>query len=57
MAHAVSFEHPSSLLHDIGPHPEQPARITVINEALAALVRNPNEELLLQATLLRLGPT
>jgi DNA polymerase-3 subunit delta' len=28
--------------------------LTVINEALDALVRNPNEELLLQATLLRL---
>lgn len=28
--------HDSSLLHDIGPHPEQPARITAIREALEA---------------------
>jgi len=32
----VLFQHPSSLLHDVGPHPEQPARILAINEALAA---------------------
>lgn len=31
--------------------------LTVLNQALDALVRNPNEELLLQATFLRLGPT
>lgn len=37
VASAVLFQHPSSLLHDIGPHPEQPARITAINEALAAV--------------------
>ena len=36
---------------------EAASALTVINEALDALVRNPNEELLLQATLLRLGPT
>jgi len=32
----VFLEHPSSLEHDTGPHPEQPARITAIQEELAA---------------------
>jgi acetoin utilization deacetylase AcuC-like enzyme len=32
----VFLEHPSSLEHDTGPHPEQPARITAITEELAA---------------------
>ncbi|CAN5616328.1 hypothetical protein BH24ACT4_BH24ACT4_05590 [soil metagenome] len=32
------------------------AALTTINEALDALVRNPNEELLLQSLLLRLPP-
>jgi acetoin utilization deacetylase AcuC-like enzyme len=36
MAAPVLFHHPSSLQHDPGPHPEQPARIVAIEEALAA---------------------
>jgi acetoin utilization deacetylase AcuC-like enzyme len=32
----VWLEHPSSLLHDTGPHPERPARITAIQQELAA---------------------
>ncbi|MDX6683980.1 MAG: hypothetical protein QOF86_108, partial [Baekduia sp.] len=36
MAAPVLFHHPSSLLHDPGPHPEQPARIVAIEKALAA---------------------
>jgi acetoin utilization deacetylase AcuC-like enzyme len=34
MAAPVLFHHPSSLQHDPGPHPEQPARIVAIEEAL-----------------------
>jgi acetoin utilization deacetylase AcuC-like enzyme len=36
MAAPVLFHHPSSLEHDPGPHPEQPARIVAIEEALEA---------------------
>jgi acetoin utilization deacetylase AcuC-like enzyme len=36
MADPVLFTHPSSLKHDTGPHPEQPARIVAIEEALEA---------------------
>jgi acetoin utilization deacetylase AcuC-like enzyme len=36
MAAPVLFHHPSSLQHDTGPHPEQPARITAIERELAA---------------------
>ncbi|HMJ35335.1 MAG TPA: histone deacetylase [Baekduia sp.] len=36
MADPVLFHHASSLLHDPGPHPEQPARITAIEQAMAA---------------------
>jgi acetoin utilization deacetylase AcuC-like enzyme len=36
MADPVLFHHASSLDHDPGPHPEQPARITAIEGALAA---------------------
>ena len=36
MADPVLFHHASSLDHDPGPHPEQPARITAIEAALAA---------------------
>lgn len=36
MADPVLFSHPSSLQHDPGPHPEQPARMTAIAEALEA---------------------
>ena len=32
----VFLEHPSSLQHDTGPHPEQPARITAIQDELEA---------------------
>ena len=32
----VWLEHPSSLLHETGPHPEQPARIMAIEHELAA---------------------
>jgi acetoin utilization deacetylase AcuC-like enzyme len=32
----VWIEHPSSLLHETGPHPEQPARIAAIERELAA---------------------
>ncbi len=32
----VFLAHPSSLRHDTGPHPEQPARITAIEEELRA---------------------
>jgi acetoin utilization deacetylase AcuC-like enzyme len=32
----VWLEHPSSLLHETGPHPEQPARIMAIERELAA---------------------
>src|SRR5690242_19113849 len=32
----VFLEHPSSLQHDTGPHPEQPARITAIQQELEA---------------------
>ena len=32
----VWLEHPSSLLHETGPHPEQPARITAIERELSA---------------------
>jgi acetoin utilization deacetylase AcuC-like enzyme len=35
MAAPVLFHHPSSLEHDPGPHPEQPARIVAIERALA----------------------
>ncbi len=34
MAAPVLFHHPSSLEHDPGPHPEQPARIVAIERAL-----------------------
>jgi acetoin utilization deacetylase AcuC-like enzyme len=33
----VFLEHPSSLQHDTGPHPEQPARITAIQSELETL--------------------
>ena len=33
---SVFLEHPSSLEHDTGPHPEQPARITAIERELSA---------------------
>jgi acetoin utilization deacetylase AcuC-like enzyme len=33
----VLLEHPSSLDHDTGPHPEQPARIVAIDSHLSAL--------------------
>ena len=33
---AALFQHPSSLLHDVGPHPEQPARLRAIDAALEA---------------------
>ncbi len=36
MAAPVLFHHPSSLQHDPGPHPEQPARIVATENALAA---------------------
>jgi acetoin utilization deacetylase AcuC-like enzyme len=36
MAATVLYRHPSSLDHDNGPHPEQPARITAIERALSA---------------------
>src|ERR1044071_1841343 len=36
MAAPVLFHHPSSLEHDPGPHPEQPARIVAIERALEA---------------------
>jgi acetoin utilization deacetylase AcuC-like enzyme len=36
MAAPVLFSHASSLLHDPGPHPEQPARIVAIQRALEA---------------------
>ncbi|WCB95595.1 Histone deacetylase-like amidohydrolase [Baekduia alba] len=36
MARPVLLSHPSSLLHDPGPHPEQPARIVAIERALEA---------------------
>jgi acetoin utilization deacetylase AcuC-like enzyme len=36
MAAPVLFHHESSLGHDPGPHPEQPARITAIEQALEA---------------------
>ncbi|HEV7494594.1 histone deacetylase [Baekduia sp.] len=36
MAAPVLFHHPSSLQHDPGPHPEQPARIVAIERALEA---------------------
>jgi acetoin utilization deacetylase AcuC-like enzyme len=36
MAPPVLFRHPSSLQHDPGPHPEQPARMVAIERALAA---------------------
>lgn len=36
MARPVLFSHPSSLQHDPGPHPEQPARIVAIERALEA---------------------
>jgi acetoin utilization deacetylase AcuC-like enzyme len=36
MARPVLFSHPSSLQHDTGPHPEQPARMTAIAEAMEA---------------------
>ena len=32
----IFLAHPSSLQHDAGPHPEQPARITAIERELAA---------------------
>jgi acetoin utilization deacetylase AcuC-like enzyme len=34
-APAVILRHPSSLEHDMGPHPEQPARITAIERELS----------------------
>jgi acetoin utilization deacetylase AcuC-like enzyme len=36
MVAPVLFHHPSSLRHDPGPHPEQPARIVAIERALEA---------------------
>jgi len=36
MAAPVLFSHDSSLLHDPGPHPEQPARMVAIERALEA---------------------
>jgi acetoin utilization deacetylase AcuC-like enzyme len=36
VAAPVLFSHPSSLLHDPGPHPERAARITAIEQALEA---------------------
>jgi acetoin utilization deacetylase AcuC-like enzyme len=36
MARPVLFSHPSSLQHDPGPHPEQPARMTAIADAMEA---------------------
>ena len=33
---SVFLDHPSSLAHDTGPHPEQPARIVAIERELAA---------------------
>jgi acetoin utilization deacetylase AcuC-like enzyme len=36
MAAPVLYHHPSSLQHDPGPHPEQPARIVAIERALEA---------------------
>jgi acetoin utilization deacetylase AcuC-like enzyme len=36
VAAPVLFSHPSSLQHDPGPHPEQPARIVAIERALEA---------------------
>jgi acetoin utilization deacetylase AcuC-like enzyme len=36
MADPVLLSHPSSLEHDTGPHPEQPARIVAIEQALQA---------------------
>jgi acetoin utilization deacetylase AcuC-like enzyme len=36
MAAPVLFSHPSSLQHDPGPHPEQPARMVAIERALEA---------------------
>jgi acetoin utilization deacetylase AcuC-like enzyme len=36
MTAPVLFHHPSSVEHDTGAHPEQPARITAIEAALAA---------------------
>jgi acetoin utilization deacetylase AcuC-like enzyme len=36
MAAPVLFMHPSSLDHDTGPHPEQPARMVAIERALEA---------------------
>ena len=36
MAEPVLFHHRSSLQHDTGPHPEQPARIVAIERALEA---------------------
>ncbi len=32
----VLLEHPSSLRHETGPHPEQPARIEAIDALLSA---------------------
>jgi len=36
VAAPLLLHHPSSLRHDAGPHPESPARIVAIEEALAA---------------------
>ena len=36
MGRPVYLSHPSSLAHDTGPHPENAARITAIEEAMAA---------------------
>jgi acetoin utilization deacetylase AcuC-like enzyme len=36
MPRPVLFRHPSSLRHDTGPHPERPARIVAVTEALGA---------------------
>jgi hypothetical protein len=35
MPSPVLLRHPSSLEHDPGPHPEQPARITAIEREIA----------------------
>lgn len=36
MAAPILFRNPSSLLHDVGPHPERPERIVAIEAALGA---------------------
>lgn len=58
LAHAYRDDLLTSATDAPGSHREvdASAALTTINEALDALVRNPNEELLLQALLLRLPP-